>query len=144
MAERPTPASTRREGIPARSIRLTDGDYWDFARPTVRLTPSVATEFDQLGRPVDRVTVGIGFGHPPKINKLVSDLRAACENGPVSQQYEAFFSLAATLLRRAHDIDLAAACELLAVSEEELCRLVTEVMAVALEVQPPSEENSPE
>jgi hypothetical protein len=139
MADRPTPNATRREEVPARMIRLADGNYWGFARPTVRLTPMVATDLDRLGRKVEHVTVAIGFGYPPMIERLIDGVRSTCDRGSVSQQYETFFSLAAALLHRSHDLSREAACELLAVSEDELFRLVREVMAVALEEECTSE-----
>ncbi len=135
MSERITPDSTRREEIPARPVRLADGADWGFARPTVRLFPEVVTGIDRLGRPVERVSVGIEFGYPPEARRLIDGVRSACEHGTVREQYEAFFSLAACLLQRAHEITLDAACELLSVSEVELPRLVREVMAVVSEAE---------
>ena len=66
-------------------------------------------------------------------------MRSACEGGTVREQYEAFFSLAAALLRRAHEISLATACDLLSVPEDELPRLVRDVMAVVFGGQPGSD-----
>jgi hypothetical protein len=135
------PDSTRREGIPAHPIRLADENDWGFARPTVRLTPRVVTDPDRLGRPVERVGVSVGFGYPLEIQRMISGVRSACERGSVPEQYEAFFSLAACLLRRAHEISLATVCELLSVSEHELPRLVREVMAVVSEADRTPEAN---
>lgn len=133
MPEPITPDSTRRDEIPSRPVRLADGADWCFARPTVRLFPAVVTAIDPLGRPVERVSVGIGFGYPAEVRRLVDAVRSACTRGTVREQYEAFFAMAACLLRRAHAISLRAACDLLSVSEDELPRLVREVMAVVSE-----------
>jgi hypothetical protein len=85
---------------------------------------------DDLGRPIERVSVDLGFGYPAEIQSLLDRVGAVCEGGTVPEQYAAFFSLAASLLRRAHDVSLATACELLEVPEDELPRLVAAVMAV--------------
>ncbi|GAC1463661.1 MAG: hypothetical protein NVSMB9_01370 [Isosphaeraceae bacterium] len=144
MAERSTPEASRRVDTPARPVRLADGCEWGFSRPTVRLVPTVVTHRDPLGRPIDRVEVGIGFGYPLEVQNLVQTLRTARNEGTVSQQYEAFFSLAVCLLRRAHDLDLVAACELLSVTKDELPRLVQEIMAVVSETEIEPQANSRE
>lgn len=141
MPDRPTPDHTRREGVPARPVRLADGLDWGFARPTVRLTPEVVTETDRLGRPVERVTVRVGFGYPPAVRGWIDGLQSACEGGNVPRQYEAFFGLAAALLRRAHEVSLADACDLLAVDACDLPRLVREVMSVVSEAEPAPGDN---
>lgn len=135
MSEIPTPDSSRRDGISARPIRLADGRDWGFSRPTVRLSPEVVTSQDRLGRPVERVSVSFGFGYPLDLLRLIEGVRLACDHGSIMQQYEAFFSLASSMLRRAHEIDLATACGLLSVSEDELPLLVREVMATVNEVE---------
>lgn len=142
MPEQTTPDSSRREGIPARLIRLADGNDWGFSRPTVRLIPKVITDLDRLGRPVERITVEIGFGYPLDVQQLIDGVRSACECGSVSQQYEAFFSMATAVLLRVHEISRATACELLAVSEHDLPQLVQEVMAVVSEMDSTSETNN--
>lgn len=130
MPERITPDTTRRGEIPARPVRLSDGRDWGFSRPTVRLSPRVVRGFDQLGRPVERVTAETGFGYPPGVQSLIDGVRSACQRGSVVEQHEAFFTLAACLLLRAHEVSHGAAWKLLSVSEDELPRLVREVMAV--------------
>ena len=130
MSERPTPDSTRRDGVAARPIRLADGSDWGFASPTVLLIPRPETRYDGFGRPVDRVVVELGFGYPLAIRRLLGDVRTACEQGPISSQYEAFMALAISLLRRAHDVSLTTACELLTVPDDQLPRLAGEVMEV--------------
>lgn len=134
MSEPLTPDLTRRDGVPAHPIRLADGAEWGLALPTVRITPKVITEVDSLGRPVDRVTVEVGFGHPPGVRRLIECLKFSCERGTVAQQYAALFALAAEFLCRAHDVSMEAACELLSVSDAELPPFVRVVMAVASEV----------
>jgi len=133
MPERLTPDSTRRDGVPARPIRLADGAEWGLALPTVRITPKVVAEFDSLRRPMERVTVELGFGHPPGVRRLIECLKVSCQRGTVAQQYGAFFGLAAELLCRAHEISMETACELLSVSDAELPQFVRVVMAVASE-----------
>jgi hypothetical protein len=85
---------------------------------------------DELGRPVERVSVDIGFGFPVEIRRLLDRVVSACEGGTTSDQYAAFFSLAAALLCRTHDVSLTTACDLLAVPEDELPLLVGAVMAI--------------
>jgi hypothetical protein len=130
MCERPTPESTRRDGVPACPIRLADGNDWSFAKPTVRLVPRVEIQPDQFGRPIERMIVELAFGYPLSIQRKLSDLRSSWECESISSQYEAFFSLAGSLLLRSHDISLATAYELLAVPDDELARLVGQVIAL--------------
>jgi hypothetical protein len=130
MCEHQTPESTRRDGVPACAIRLADGNEWSFAGPTVRLMPRVEIQADQFGRPVERTIVERAFGYPPMIQRKLGDLRSSWEHESLSSQYDAFFSLAGSLLLRAHDISLATAYELLAVSDDELARLVGQVIAL--------------
>lgn len=130
MHDRPTPDSSRRDGGPARSIRLSDGAEWGLMLPSVRLVPKVVADLDKLGRPVERVSVEVDFGYPTEIQSLIDALRDACGGGPVFRQYEAFFALSAALLCRTHEISPSIACELLSVSESELPRLVRDVVAV--------------
>lgn len=131
MTEGPTPAITRRDDISARLIRLTDGNWWGFALPSVRMKPKVTMAPDEFGRQCEHISVEVGFGHSPEIEALYRTVQAACEGGVVSEQYAAFFSLAVALLRRAHDIELETACKLLAVSEDELPTLVRLVISIA-------------
>jgi hypothetical protein len=142
MPNQTMPDLSRREGVSARLIRLADGNDWGFSRPTVRLIPKVITELDRLGRPVERITVEIAFGYPLDVQRLIDGVRSACECGSVSQQYEAFFSMATAILLRVHEISRATACELLAVSEHDLPRLVQEIMAVVSETDRTSETNN--
>ena len=53
------------------------------------------------------------------------------DSGTPAQQYEAFVSLAVSLLRHSHDVSRPEAIELLAVGDEELPRLVAEIVAFA-------------
>ena len=133
MAERPTPQSTRREGIPSQSIRLADCELWGFARPTIRLSPKVVNSLDVMGRPRERICVELGFGYPCKIDRLIQNVRASHEHGSTKEQYDAFFELAVGLLRRCHDLSQEFACEVLTVSEEEVPILVEVVMSLICE-----------
>lgn len=139
-----TPDSTRRCHVAARPIRLADGALWGFERPTDRFFPMVVTDLDRLGRPAERVTLGTEFGYPLEVQRLIDGVRSACECESVGRQYEAFFTLAVCLLRRAHDISFATACDLLSVSEAELPQLVREVMAVVSEAGRTPEANPEE
>jgi hypothetical protein len=131
MSQRPTPEATRRDGVPCRLIRLADGHDWGFALPSVRLKPRVKLGPDDLGRLTERICVDACYGQPPEVESLYRSVRAASESGSVEEQYTAFFTLAAALLRRAHEIGLDDACELLAVPCERLPDLVRAVMEVA-------------
>jgi hypothetical protein len=130
MTDLPTPESTRREGVPARPVRLADGREWGFSLPTPLLAPRVEVLPDEFGRPVERISADVGFGYPAEVRRLLERLISVCEAGRIPEQYSAFFSLAASLLRRAHDVSLTTACELLAVPEDELPRLVSAVMEI--------------
>jgi hypothetical protein len=130
MSDSPTPDSTRRGGVPARPIRLADGNDWAFATPTVRLIPRVETHPDLFGRSIEKIVVDLDFGYPPAIQSLLDVMWSNWEVEPVSSQYEAFFSLAGALLLRAHEISFSTACELLTLPDHELSRLVGEVLAV--------------
>ena len=125
-----SPSSTRLGEVPARTIVLSDGQEWAFALPTLRISPKVETRLDELGRPVEGVVVTYGFGYPRAIERLLAAVKAAVATGTAGEQCEAFFALAAALLRRAHDVSLSTACELLTVPEDDLTRLVEAVMAV--------------
>jgi hypothetical protein len=135
MCDRPTPDSSRREGVLARPVRLSDGAEWGFMRPSVRLQPRVVSCRDALGRPVERISVEVGFGFPPEIESLIVAVKGACEGESVERQYEAFFALASALLRRAHEVSAADACELLSVTADELPGLVREVMSIVSETK---------
>lgn len=139
MSEYPTPEETRREGVAALPARLADGREWWFVCPTVRLAPRVVSGPDRTGRTVERLTVEVAHGYPAAIQNLIDGVRLACKDGSVRDQYEAFFMLAARLLTRAHDIGLDRACELLAVTENELPRLAREVLSIALGGEPTRE-----
>jgi hypothetical protein len=77
------------------------------------------------------MTVKLGFGYPSSIQRKLDAFQASWDCESVSSQCEAFFSLATSLLMRAHDIGLSLACELLAVSEKEISGLVEQVVTLA-------------
>jgi hypothetical protein len=130
MSEQMTPESTRRHGIRACPVRLADGAAWGFASPMVLLVPRLETRQDDFGRPIENVVVEFGFGYPLATRRLLENLRSVCAQGSVSQQYDAFMALAISLLRRAHDISVETACELLTVPDDQMPRLAEELMAV--------------
>lgn len=130
MIERLTPDATLREGLDASLIRLSDGADWSFMRPAVRLRPEVAYDLCPGGRKIRRIRVGIYFGYPAEIEVLITKLRRACDEESIPHQYEAFFTLAVALLRRAHDISVDDACRLLDVAESETNRLIGDVIKV--------------
>ena len=130
MDARPTPETTRREGVLAAPIVLADGQPWGFARPSPRLRPVVVAGVDALGRPVEQIRVVAETVHPLEIRRLVDDLRIACEAGSADPQYDALIRLAVALLRRAHDLDLAEAAALLETSLADLPALVEAILSV--------------
>ncbi len=132
MLEHPTPDQTRRPGIPAHPIRLADGNAWGFAQPSLRLVPSVIADVDSLGRLRESIGVKTVYGYPLEIHRHGEALRIALEEDPITRQHQAFFTLAAALLRRAHDIDLSASTALLDVDASEFLRLADEVISVML------------
>ena len=95
-----TPESTRRYDVPARQIRLADGNCWGFVTPTVRLTPRVDSQIDVLGRKTEKVVVELQFGYGPKVQELLDRMREYLNADSRLCQYEAFFSLAVALLRQ--------------------------------------------
>lgn len=146
MTTLPSPEATRRPGVVGRTVRLSDGRTWGFASPSVFWLPVVTVESDEFGRPVERVGMRSVFGHPPEVEGLAGRLRDACLTGSAPARYAAFFRLAASLLRRCHEIDPRTACELLAVPACDLPTLVREVLAAARgdgEPGPPDEIRTP-
>ncbi len=131
MDERPTPDSTRRGGVRALPIALADGQLWGLALPSPRLRPRVERGVDALGRPTEEVRVAAEFGHPIEIRLLVADLRAACDGDREDRRYQALVRLAAALIRRAHDVDLATAASLLELDVDDLPGLVEAVLSAA-------------
>ena len=138
-----TPESTRRIEFDSREIQLGDGARWGLARPTKRLIPKFVMDLDQVGRSVPRVVVTMSFGYPPDIRGKIDDVMTACVDGSASLQASAFFSLASLLLRRSHHLSEADARELLSVSEQDVARLVREILAVVTEAEPGPEANVP-
>ena len=128
--DRLTPDATRREGINASAIRLSDGAEWSFMRPSARLQPEVVYDLGPCGQQIRRIRIQIRFGYPRAIEVLIDNLRRACDQDSVSAQYQAFFELAVSLVRRAHDISVEDACSLLEVPESETARLVRDVMTI--------------
>lgn len=139
-----TPEATRLGDVSAVPVVLSDGRAWGFARPSVRISPKVEVDRDEFGRPVERVIVQTSFGYPPEIAALIGRVERACQSGDVVGQYASFFELAASVLRRVHDIDLQTACELLDVPDEDLPRLVGAVMAVVTGGKPSEGPVNPE
>ena len=130
MDDRPTPDLTRREGVRAFPITLADGNDWGLALPSTRLRPRFEVGVDALGRSTEIIRVEAEFGYPLEIRRLVDGLRSACEGDEEEPRYETLLRLAATLICRAHDIDLARAASLLALDVDDLPRLVEAVLSV--------------
>jgi hypothetical protein len=139
MDNLPPPEATRRLGVSTHLIRLSDGRLWGFALPTIRLVPLVVRQVDTLGRPYEKITLGTSYGYPIEIDRLWDTAKRAMEQGPTERRLETFFALAAALLRRAHEIDLAVAATLLAVSIDDLPRIVAAVINVVLGQDCPEE-----
>ncbi len=85
-------------------------------------------ERDEFGRPTEKISVEVGFGYPAEIQDLITILEESCRNGSIARQYESFFTLAVALLRHVHEISRSTACELLTVSEDDLPRLVRDIV----------------
>jgi hypothetical protein len=117
-------------------IRLADGHEWGFAAQTRRLFPSVVESVDSLGRRTESIAVRPGFGYPLEIKRQLDDFRTACGEESIEEQYQAFFSLAITLLCSVHEIDRSTACILLTVDDTDLPRLITEVLSIAFDTHP--------
>ena len=124
MSPRPSPDETRRPDVLSRPLRLADGNSWGFALPGPGLAPS-------FGRGTESIAVRAETSYPLEIQQRCAALRAAAATGPPARQYQAFGSLAVSLLRRAHDISRSEAVALLAVTDAELPRLVAEIIALA-------------
>ncbi len=130
MSKRPAPEATRLPDVPIRPLRLADGNTWGFALPSLRLIPSVVRTTNSLGQTTESVSARVETGYPLEIRRLWDDLRRAHETDSPAPHYEAFFALAVSLLRRAHDISPSDARELLSVADEEWPRLVDEILAI--------------
>ena len=137
MNEPCTPERTLRAGIAFTPIRLSDGRSWGFARPSNRLVPELVAGIDDLGRKTETIRARVEHGYSLELQTLLDRLRVACQSGPTSRQYDAFFAFAAALLRRVHDIDRSIAGTLLTVDQADLPGLIQEVLTTAL--SPPSE-----
>ena len=135
MSDRFTPEPTRREGARVRTVRLADGADWGLARPGARLFPKFVTETDGVGRPTEHVTMATGFGYPSTVHNAIDRVQSACEGGSGPARSEAFVTLAASLLRLAHDVPFLTACELVSVSGDDLRRLVGVVTELLTECQ---------
>jgi hypothetical protein len=133
MDDQPTPNLTRREGVRAFPITLADGNDWGLALPSTRLRPRVEVVVDALGRSGEIIRVEAEFGYPLEIRRLVDALQSACEGDREEPRYETLFRLAATLICRAHDIDLPTAASLLELDVDDLPRLVEAVFSVVTE-----------
>lgn len=125
-----SPDRTRREGIEAFSITLADGNRWGLAMPSPRLRPVIVEGIDSLGRPSTSIRLISEYSYPLAIRRLIDDLRSAYDHGPAERQCESLVRLAAALIRRAHDIDLAEAASLLELGVEELSGVVEAVLTV--------------
>ena len=125
-----SPDRTRREGVGAFSITLADGNQWGLALPSPRLRPVVIDGVDSLGHPTSSIRLVSEYGYPLEIRRLIDDLRSACDREEAVRQYESLIQLAAALIRRAHDIDLAAAVSLLEVGVDELPGVVEAILSV--------------
>ena len=125
-----SPDRTRREGVGAFSITLADGNQWGLALPSPRLRPVVIDGVDALGRPTSSIRLVSEYGYPLEIRRLIDDLRSACDREEAVRQYESLIRLAAALIRRAHDIDLAAAVSLLEMGVDQLPEVVEAILSV--------------
>src|SRR5258708_2206737 len=123
MQNLPSPEQTRHTEVPAQPIRLSDGNDWGFALPSLKLIPVVANESDGLGRQREIIKLQTTYGYPLDVQRLWDNLQQALEVGTPALQHEAFFRLAVSLLRRAHNLDPSTAAALLAVDVTDLPRL---------------------
>ena len=98
--------------------------------------PSVMESIDSLGRRTESITVRPSFGYPLEITRRLDDFRAACGQESIEDQYQAFFSLAISMLCSVHEIERSTACILLTVDDTDLPRLITEVLAIAFDTYP--------
>jgi hypothetical protein len=130
MDERCLPDPTRRVGVASVPIKLADGNSWGLALPRPRLKPRVVQGVDLLGRPIETIHVETEYGYPLEIREIIDDLRAACERGSAEKQHEALFRLAASLIRRVHDLELEEVAELLEMDLEDLPEFVATVLSV--------------
>lgn len=131
MSKIPKPEDTRRPDVPIHEVTLADGRKWGLARPSIRLRPMIVAGEDADGRPTETIAVRTTVAYPLEIQRLMETMRIALAAGLDVDQYEALFNLAAALLRRAHDIDLATTAALLSVDIEHLAQFAREVIAIA-------------
>ena len=128
----PSPASTRHAAIPARSITLADGQAWGLALPGLRYQPAVVPEVDPLGRSITAIQLVVRTGYPWPIERLVLNLRSACQAGTdpedARRRFGALMALAEALLRRAHHLSASEAFALLDLDGDGLVRLVDAVI----------------
>jgi hypothetical protein len=130
MNEQLLPDRTRRQGIQSHPIRLADGNLWGLALPQDRLRAKVVSGVDALGRLTETIHLVTEFGYPLEIRRLIEDLRDACEQGTPDGQHEKLFRLAASLIRRAHDLELAEIAGLLEIDCVDLPVFVETILSV--------------
>lgn len=122
-----TPDRTRTDHRPVRTVRLADGAQWGLACPGTLLVPDVTIGTGEDGMPAVAVRTRARRGHSPAIARLVEGLVDALQGKSGHGPSDAFFSLAAALLRKAHDVDQSTAYRLLEVSGADLLQLVATV-----------------
>ena len=128
----PSPGSTRHAAVPARSITLADGQTWGLALPGPRYQPAFVPEIDPLGRPIEAIQLAVRTGYPWPIERLIADLRSACQAGTgpedAHRRFGALMALAEALLRRAHHLSASEAVALFDLDGDGLVRLVDAVL----------------
>ena len=135
----PAPELTRHATIPARAIRLADGQMWGLALPAPRYRPEVVAGFDPLGRPRESIRLVARWGYPWTIERLVAELRSACalagtDATSANRRFDALMSLGVALLRRAHDLSRDDAIALLDLDGEKLAVLVDAILEIIASV----------
>ena len=137
------PELTRHTTIPARSIRLADGQSWGLALPAPRYRPEVVPGFDPLGRPNESIRLVARVGYPWAIERLVNDLRSACfdagtDSASARRRFDALMSLGMALLRQAHELSWDEAVALLDLDGAGLIALVDAVLETVADGSSPT------
>lgn len=126
----PNPQSTCRMGIDSRQILLADGRYWGFALASARISPifetlKPGTRFEAIA-----ISLRSRVVHSHQVGHYQTLLKSELNEASSSKLWALFFTMASCLLQEAHEVDLEVCKTLLRVEEEELPRLVQQVLSV--------------
>ncbi len=124
------PESCRRPGVRSKEIVLADGLSWGFGLPSRRLAPKTTVRQDGIGAATPTIEVETRLGYSYLVEHCLTFLTDALESGSQLVLWGGFFTLATMLLQEANDLCLDDCTFLLSVKDDEIPRLVYEVLGL--------------